>query len=125
MSRRSVVFVKRTLRDARSAQQRLLRQGGLLKQLAPDRDGDRLVEAKALGCTTDVLKNGSDPLWVTDAFRVVFETGDVSDLTLASGDEPHQQGVDTVYPRPPDEQFGPVHAAGLSPTARAPAAPCR
>ena len=111
--------------SGRSKQQRLLRQSRLLKQLTPDRNGDRLVEAEVPGSHTDAPENGGDPLRVTNAVRVAFEAGDVRDLTLAGGDEPHQQGVDPIDPRPPDGQVRLCHTAGLSPTARAPAAPCR
>ena len=73
MSRGFMAFVKAAVRDIGSTQLSLLRKRGPLKQFAPHRDGNRLVQA-----------------------------GNMSALTLAGGDEPYQEGINPVDPRPPD-----------------------
>ena len=88
-----MVFIKAAARDIGSTQLSLLRKRGPLKQFAPHRDGNRLVQAEASGRPLNALENGGDPLRVT---------GNMSDLTLAGGDEPYQEGINPVDPRPPD-----------------------
>jgi|TARA_R110002124_G_scaffold60465_7_gene165833 hypothetical protein len=102
MSRGFMAFVKAAVRDIGSTQLSLLRKRGPLKQFAPHRDGNRLVQAEASGRPLNALENGGDPLRVTNAVRAALQAGNMSDLTLAGGDEPYQEGINPVDPRPPD-----------------------
>lgn len=107
------------------AQQGLLGLGRTLQQFAPHRRGNSLVQTIALRGGANADKDGGDPFRIPDRIRILFEAGDMHDLPLARSHEPHQNAVDPVDSRAPRRKFACAHGAGLSPMARAPAAPCR
>ncbi len=107
------------------AQLGLLGPGRTFQQFAPHGHGNSLIQAMVPRSGADVVEDDGDPFRIPDRVRTSFEAGNVHDLALPRGHEPHQDGVDPIDPGPPRRQFSAAHSAGRSPTARAPAAPCR